>query len=964
MTAHSGETMPFTQRNKQVVRDARDQLFISRYASIFKWALHLAKYDVQHAQDLVQDAYVHFTLPTSDPNEIRDVDAYIYSILKHLNASSMKTFLRYPMDPLSVIDYDYSLMSLHAAADRNEDVADVQNNLRIVCRYFCFRKQETKSASLILLRFVHSYSAEQLVNISGLTWNAIRQHLYVARTEVKAHLRSVKAGASPREVHILSQKDTPDPVISSSEMVEDLRAIVFDACCGECPEWAEIFESSTAISTETLSHLVSCKACLNKNNTHHEFRPSQQEGESRNNASNVRDIDSSLDALSSRALAESMEACSAHLRQIYEHFPNELRVAVNGQWVVCQDVTSEVSRLHVSLPESDPVRFIEIFSEQDVRMALFYIEVEPPDGPAVLQQEIPLSSKRLLRLLLSFSSRGLLVDVEYHERIESTALAEKAQLFAPRIGKLQSLLQRIKWVASKWQFVIPAATAVVAALCLVVLLAIGHLSYSTKGRSARATLLAAQGAESDQAYVTGVLHRLVGIQSVSSNGIATDIGQIDVWSNAQGRSTVRRLLLDDGGVLDDINSSGPSKAHKPSSLLAKDLMSLGALVPGKTLLDLNASATDFSADGNGTWHTLEENTSTYRLNIHPSPKTGGSLVEATLTLDRHNLHVIQEDLVVQSGGALKRFRLKLKTLRYVSEGSIPAGVFPVAGHSQEDPRRAFANRPQPSIAAPAIKVHALYLLSDIGADMHGEIEFSETAHGAVVATIAAGSSERRKEIANALAPAVGYRLRVKFPREEKARLERKPTAENILSSALNKIPVDAQLRRALATEHGSPEGLDVVMHSFANKLLDHSSSAKQHAWAIVALTRLLSPNELRNLPSQEKMEWLRMLAEHSDALADELQQIDAQVHRVFPASESTPANRSIYSSPQYLRETAETLLTAVSAQSEAIDESFALSPGDQNAGGSIDAMFWRRLQNAEDAARNISRTTNLLLQPE
>jgi hypothetical protein len=62
----------------------------------------------------------------------------------------------------------------------------VQDDLRRIVAYLCWRKGAVKSASVLLLRFFHRYFPEEIVRIALMKRGAIDELLRVSREEVKA----------------------------------------------------------------------------------------------------------------------------------------------------------------------------------------------------------------------------------------------------------------------------------------------------------------------------------------------------------------------------------------------------------------------------------------------------------------------------------------------------------------------------------------------------------------------------------------------------------------------------------------------------------------------------------------------------------------------------------------------------------------------------------------------------------
>src|SRR5207237_2572355 len=62
------------------------------------------------------------------------------------------------------------------------------------------------------------------------------------------------------------------------------------------------------------------------------------------------------------------QKCRKAARQVYEHKPAELCISVNGYLMAAQKVGSELNEQSVSIRIEEPIDFVEIFIEQEVRL--------------------------------------------------------------------------------------------------------------------------------------------------------------------------------------------------------------------------------------------------------------------------------------------------------------------------------------------------------------------------------------------------------------------------------------------------------------------------------------------------------------------------------------------------------------------------------------------------------------------
>ncbi len=136
----------------------------------------------------------------------------------------------------------------------------------------------------------------------------------------------------------------------------------------------------------------------------------------------------------SKETAEDMNRIWASLRRrflnTYHHHPERLWVAVNGISVASLDVCNNENSLTITTKVAEPLDFIEVFSEQQIRLAMLNINTSP-ENPVDNNANISLSDARKLRVSFSEQDAGLSIRVVYAdpeiqgwERLVSLGLIE------------------------------------------------------------------------------------------------------------------------------------------------------------------------------------------------------------------------------------------------------------------------------------------------------------------------------------------------------------------------------------------------------------------------------------------------------------------------------------------------------------------------------------------------------------
>ena len=113
---------------------------------------------------------------------------------------------------------------------------------------------------------------------------------------------------------------------------------------------------------------------------------------------------------------------------IHEHRPHNLSIALNGVVIANHDVRSEHNRLSARIEHPEKAQFVEVFSEQHLRLALLAVGEPPPQGLAVRTQRVALSDWRWLELSISFDGLGLYSEVTYLDpALASVGVEEDAE---------------------------------------------------------------------------------------------------------------------------------------------------------------------------------------------------------------------------------------------------------------------------------------------------------------------------------------------------------------------------------------------------------------------------------------------------------------------------------------------------------------------------------------------------------
>ncbi len=404
-----------------------DHLLEDYYSRFLKWGFLVTRGDLGMTQDIVQDLCLYFTVAKPDLSRVENLDGYLYTCLRHIYLSTLSRSTREAMQFISIAEFDSVQFALSAGSP--DSLLQRQNNLRRICSYTVWRKNSSKSASYLNLLFFHGYSRREVAEIACLPIAAIYNKLKAARAEVISYLeQSSKLRIAMRDVP--SDPELRLSPVSSSELFDELKEMILSARTSECaPEETLLAYYRVAkpkpISCPVLSHIVSCERCLAVIDRYF-HRPTLEDHEPSDDS--VLSIDGkSIDELADdrKSYRSMMRAVRRRRSSVYEHRPRTLSIAVNGRITAFHDVQGERSTLTSRIEHPENAEFVEVFTEQQVRLALLPVDERPPEGPYVRSQRVQLSDDRWLELNLSFDGLGLNSDVTYFDPALAASMAEE-----------------------------------------------------------------------------------------------------------------------------------------------------------------------------------------------------------------------------------------------------------------------------------------------------------------------------------------------------------------------------------------------------------------------------------------------------------------------------------------------------------------------------------------------------------
>ncbi|HVZ20879.1 MAG TPA: hypothetical protein VG871_07450 [Vicinamibacterales bacterium] len=398
------------------VEPSHEDLFLRRYDALVAWASSLCTQDSQHAEDLVHDAFLAFTVGRPDLDEIDNLDGYLRGMLRKLHLSATRRVARRALVSLSVLEYESADLGLRAIGAAT---VEAQHDLACICRYACARKSSSKAASILTLRFFHGYFPSEIAQVARCSARATDEWLRIARREARLfrdaphRLRFLSGDRQATAVAVPAPGAAEDP----ARFLKAIQGAIFEARSGRCPRRRELESlyastSESSIEAPGLAHIVSCRRCLDRVNallglpSLEDRSPHDMLGPHRGGPGG-----GSRTGRGPSLVARRREQ---RWRTAYEHHPLELQVVVNGFLVGSHTVGGPVTKQTVAVTFDEPVGLVEVFGERGIALAC--LDVQPqPSGRVEQSISVALSEDRRLRARISFARPWPEVDVEYED---------------------------------------------------------------------------------------------------------------------------------------------------------------------------------------------------------------------------------------------------------------------------------------------------------------------------------------------------------------------------------------------------------------------------------------------------------------------------------------------------------------------------------------------------------------------
>jgi DNA-directed RNA polymerase specialized sigma24 family protein len=893
-----------------------EQLLASYYNQLLKWGAVLTRGDEGKAQDIVHEFCLYVTLAMPDLSGVANLDGYLYTSLRHIYLSGLARSSREAQHFISVAEFDSVESAL--VANRSDDPLQRQNDLRRICGYAVWRKESSKSSSYFILHFFHGYSRREIAELACLPISAIYNKLKVARTEVKSYLHE------PDKLRIVNRNLPPGPALQWSlsppdELFRELHETILHARVSECLSEEELlapyyFPTPRPIACSLLAHIVSCERCLAIIDRYFR-RPTLQDREPLDGFGPISEGDNNS-ITRPRSVDNKAMLRSLHKRwgKVHEHRPGTLSIAVNGKIIAFHDVQAEHSTLSARIEYPEKAQFVEVFSEQDVRLAFLPIGDLPPEGPHIRSQRVALSDDRWLELKLTFDGLGLNSQVAYSdpalgiEAIEDTE--ESAVARVPKSTDAVPSSYRILWprilsIATPFtrffSAMVPSSAMAWALALTIIIGTTGYLVYRHATAPIDAREILNQSVKMETADLQGQTeHQVLRLEEVSGDGQVLQRGAVDLWKDGDGNRYVRRLY-DSQHHLIAVKWRNKNGEHTSSKMRGdKDVSGSHHPLPMSDLWDQDLSAHAFSLlKGKASQvHAVEGG---YELTTIGPVEGRPQLISATLVLDRKLLPV-KEIMHVQAGSEIHEIRFIQTGFERTPSPSVPDTVFDpeyelhstqnLHSSVQEDN---LPNAIRTDLRLAQLQIAVLYQLNLLGADTGEPIEVVRTSNGHIRVSGAVVDSSLKQEIVSHLEILEDHQLldlRLILPRDAQTqgsgaqRTTPEDTSVYDVSQAMPEI--DATLRKYFQTKGLSGERLDTVIRQYSLDALQHAQRALQHAYALNRLGNALSATELKSIDLSSQQQWTEMVDKHAADLQGQLGALHGQLAEIYSSGEALP----------------------------------------------------------------------------
>jgi len=605
-----------------------------------------------------------------------------------------------------------------------------------------------------------------------------------------------------------------------------------------------------------------------------------------------------------RSLVRSLERKRI---RIYEHRPEVLSIAVNGKIAASHDVQGAHNRLSSRIERPEEARFVEVFTDQNVRLALLPVQGNPPSGPHKQTEHIVLSDGRWLELVLSFDGLGLECKVAYAdpalatsslmEAVEDEGIDEQSLSveLEPRLLENQSdrgtELREQSWLFLLREQLIRLSqvrSAVWATGLIVLMLVSGYIVYHTRTAASRAAGFFVQEAIQNEksARVAGVERQVVQVDVVGRDGTVTNAGTVERLEDGSDVRASRRFY-DPNGQL--VAAAWHTKDGKGSSGTSAKLPIATQSLLASGLWSRDLSLKSLEAGRARTIHA-QQTASGYEVRVDAGEPYPSGIAYTVLELNQAR-HLVRQTVHMRSGQPFVEIRYVEKSYRRVPASSVPDREFVPDDHGISKGTAGTVSR----LLSPSddrtgrlvrLQIAILYQLSQVGVDTGEPIEVERSGDSRIRITGNLSRADQKAELLQRIGSLPDHELidlRLGTGTRPDGKVSRHSlTTEAVYEASTSQIPSMPILNKYLIERGVPPAELEASALQFSNETLRISQRALQDAYALRRLGETISGIGTFQLDPVSKTEWTEMVNKHGMDLERQLQLLHARLDSLIP----------------------------------------------------------------------------------
>src|SRR6185369_9883753 len=164
------------------------QVFIEQYEELLRWARYLCQGDVAAAEDLVQTAYIQFVTYQPPLDAIENLLAYLRRLIANVHRNELIRSSAQKRGG-AVKNIDLPLIEELVGYEETND-SQARELLLEIAYYASERRQQSKTGSVLILRFLLGYFPKEISQVLMVSIFAVNNLIMRSRNELKEFLKN------------------------------------------------------------------------------------------------------------------------------------------------------------------------------------------------------------------------------------------------------------------------------------------------------------------------------------------------------------------------------------------------------------------------------------------------------------------------------------------------------------------------------------------------------------------------------------------------------------------------------------------------------------------------------------------------------------------------------------------------------------------------------------------------------